>query len=485
MKSAALLLLLMFSWFLFPKATYSQTIAGLRASSSPNLLSYYQDLNAKASRQIIKDHALSIDQIPEFRAQLANLKENGIETIVCLRFPKEREDLDQNDRSPYLNLADMDSSLLWAQQMVIQLNGVLDVIQIQNEPIAGPGKYIDFSTEEPIHLGYYAYRWMDTLGYTLRKAITDEGLNIEVAGPAFHSVENALSTQPIPNEFTFIRAPGDTTRAGVLTTETAESYFVARMMEVSNKYADVIDLHLNVENLEEIRDRIALMEELQMIADPQIHLPYSTYEWSQTKEKQDLILNTPSYRAFLEDAYTNKVTLEEWRSFMFDSLSYDENFMSDAFELFEENEFVHACYAGLVQYGSAINDMIFSTCALLTNRVTDTDHPNEPFYSLYKNLTAGEVTFVDQSGEFNITAYPNPFTDAINIEIPHQDLTSFKILISNIDGSMLRIIPEISISNNDKRVLEISGLDYLDPGVYLVDISSSRQHITHKLIKAR
>ena len=69
---------------------------------------------------------------------------------------------------------------------------------------------------------------------------------------------------------------------------------------------------------------------------------------------------------FLDSAYTHQVSQQDWYNFI-DSLDYDTTFMQQAFDIFCQNNFVHACYAGLLQFGTDLNQQIFSTVALVTN----------------------------------------------------------------------------------------------------------------------
>ena len=305
----------------FSLSSSAQTKLGLRANSAPTQIPYYDSLNAVVGRQIIKDHWLSPAFIQDFKTSLQTLKTAGVETIVCLRFPTELADLFEADRVPYLDPVDLDSSLAKVRNLITELDPVLDVVQIQNEPLFGPGKYIDTLNDgSQFHYGYWAFKWMDTLAYTIKQTIIDSNLSLSIMGPAFHNVSASLETGPELNPITFINAPGDTVFANDMTATPFERTFEQFVMEISKSHCDMIDVHMNVDAVPEIQIRIDLLDSLQSIIQPATILPYTTMEWSQTKEKVTLINSSPVYQQLLFDAYIGLLTLDQWQSFILDSL---------------------------------------------------------------------------------------------------------------------------------------------------------------------
>ncbi|MCR9174148.1 MAG: T9SS type A sorting domain-containing protein [bacterium] len=463
--------------------SFAQTKLGLRANSAPWQVPYYDTLNATVSRQIIADNLLNANFNSTFNNSLLSLKQEGVETIVCLRFPTNPQDLEKADRSPYLDSVDMDTTLANVESFLLSIAGNLDYIQIQNEPTVGPGKYLDtLSGGDLIHLGYYGYKWMDTLASHLSEVIQQNNLNIGIIGPAFHDVEDPLDPTPQLNPLTYIRAPGDTVFAGTLTTDYFPKGFEGMMMDVSLDHCDLIDVHLNVDGIPAIDTRISNLNSLQLAHGANPLLDYTTLEWSQAFEKNALINSTPSYQQFLDDAYNGLVSYSEWSNFIIDSLDYDTTFIQNAYCKFQEYNLVHACYAGLIMYGNPADDFaqVFSTVALLTNSVTPTLQRNEPFFSLFQNIDLNcglSVTNEIERGSLHI--WPNPAESILTIEIPINS-SKAKIEMYSLEGKSASFEIEQQILDNQTIQVDISKLK---PGVYYVKISNEDSSFVDRFVK--
>lgn len=480
MKTSAILFL---TFLLLTSGSFAQTKLGLRANSAPWQVPYYDTLNAEVSRQIIADNLLNPSFNSLFNSSLFSLKQAGVETIVCLRFPTDPQDLNNADRSPYLDPIDLDTSLSKVEDFILTIADNLDYIQIQNEPTVGPGKYLDTLTGGSwIHLGYYGYKWMDTLASRLEDIIQQNSLNIGIIGPAFHDVEDPLDPTPQINQLTYIRAPGDTVFAGTLTTDYFPKGFEGMMMDVSLDHCDLIDVHLNVDGVPAIETRIQNLDALQTAHGGSILLDYTTLEWSQAFEKNALINSTPSYQQFLDDAYNGLVTLQEWQDFIIDSLNYDTTFLQNAFCKFQEFGLVHACYAGLIMYGDPSDDFaqIFSTVALLTNEVTPTLYHNEPFFSLFQNIdTNCGLNLEEPSFDNEIEIYPNPARDQLYV-VSQQAVTQFEFAIVSMNGTLVQRSPKIVSSSGLSNTIDVSDLQR---GLYLLVITNSNESTVRRFLK--
>lgn len=465
MKKANLLII---SLLMVLGSAKSQTQLGLRAVSAPQFIPYYQDLGAKVSRQIRRDYEMTGAGIDMLGEQLQGLKELGITTIVCMRFPNHPSDVYQADRVPLRNAADLRQSLAVVDSMLIKLNGKLDFFQLQNEPLGGPGKYLDVNSR--LHLGYYAIQWLDTLARHVKNTIEQHQLSMGIISPAFHDVENALTNEEGINSFSYIFSPSDTILEGESTLHTVERYWFREQMRIAKTYCDLIDIHLNVKDLPAFRQAIKNLDSLQqLVLDPGLKKPYSSLEWSQTKEKQQFILQQNHLRQFLDSAYQYHVRPEDWQAFMH-TLNYDTTFMQRAFCVMDSANFVHACYAGLLQYGTAgdLSAQIFSTCALLTNSTVDpispgVFHPNEPFYSLFKQITACKATSLQAgpAAEPGVELFPNPSDGVLHLR--SRDLMQ-KITIFAADGRQL-----MDLNPQAKAIeLDVSGLQ---SGLYLLVVN--------------
>ncbi|MFW5758265.1 MAG: T9SS type A sorting domain-containing protein, partial [Bacteroidota bacterium] len=198
-------------------------------------------------------------------------------------------------------------------------------------------------------------------------------------------------------------------------------------------------------------------------------------EWSQAKEKDSLIAENAWIRQFLDSAYTYQVDLQDWYDFI-DSLDYDTTFMQQAFDILCQNNFAHACYAGLFQYGTDLSQQRYSLVALLTNKVTGTNDPNQPFYNLYKNIQACDTTstIIQHFGgdEENFILYPNPAANIITIEFLQNINEPIELKIFNLIGQL--VYANNIVQNNGASAHDIS---QLETGVYVVRLTSENQKL--------
>ena len=459
--------------FFFSFTSISQTKLGLRANSAPWQIPFYDSLNAEAGRQIIADNLLNPTFNSQFNNSLNDLKQLGVETIVCLRFPSDPMDSQGFDRSPYMDPIDLDTSLAKIEDFILTIADNVDYIQIQNEPSFGPGMYMDtLQNGDLIHLSYYGYKWMDTLASRLNEIIQTNNLNIGVIGPAFHNVESSLDQSAQTNLLTYVRAPGDTVFAGQLTTDHFPKPFEEMMMDVSIDHCSLIDVHLNVNGIPEIDERIKNLDSLQILRNGIVSKPYTTLEWSQANEKKDLINANPAYHQFLDDAYNGLVSVNDWYSFIQDTLDYDTTFIQNAFCKFQEYGLEHACYAGLIMYGNPADDFaqIFSTVALLTNEVTSPIYPNEPFYSLFKNLdTNCDLGIVKNDSENEINIWPNPAQNVINI-VTKPDLKDVRVHVYSSSGKLIIEDIVFILTGNQSFQIDVSNLAQ---GMYILRFEHS------------
>lgn len=474
MKNIKLSLLVIAGIFIIAGNINAQTTKlGLRAGTNPSLLSDYHDLNAKVSRQIIYDHHINMQNLSSFRSDLQFFKDNGIETIVCLRFPTDTADTYKADRIPLFDNTDLNVSLQKVGMVLDSLDDVLDYIQIQNEPMSGPGKLVNIT--ESLHYGYYAIQWLDTLGSFIRQRIYDNNLDIKVISAGFHNTAQALNNDSIYNAYKYIYAPGDTVFPGI-TDRPLSRFWYKNLMEISKPYCDLIDIHANVKNISDVQNYISAIDSLQTIINPVSSIiPLTTLEWSQAKEKDSLIRANTWMMHFLDSAYTHQVSQLDWYNFI-DALDYDTTFMQQAFDIFCQNNFAHACYAGLFQFGTDLNQQIFSTVALLTNKTTDITVENQPFYNLYKNIQVCDTTttFVDISynKEDFFLIYPNPATNNVTIDVSTITTGQIEMKIFNVSGKLV-LTQKI---NDHPKTLNFD-ISYFRTGTYLIQIISDDQQL--------
>ncbi|MEM9023663.1 MAG: T9SS type A sorting domain-containing protein, partial [Bacteroidota bacterium] len=216
-----------------------------------------------------------------------------------------------------------------------------------------------------------------------------------------------------------------------------------------------------------------------LVSTTSTQLPYSSLEWSPAKAKSDRIKTSSWMPAFLNAAYQDKVSLSDWNDFM-DSLNYDPTFLQEAYCEMDRANFIHACYAGLIQFGAVgeLDNQIFSTCALLTNSTVDPIsageyHPNEPFYTLFQSIapcppaSSGPEPTAEPIG---FALFPNPAGHVVNIS---GDGIISNVRLFSVDGKLMF---------SDATAVNQYQLDLSDfkPGVYVVHINQTH---SLKLIK--
>jgi GEVED domain/Secretion system C-terminal sorting domain len=90
---------------------------------------------------------------------------------------------------------------------------------------------------------------------------------------------------------------------------------------------------------------------------------------------------------------------------------------------------------------------------------------------------------VDDAQLEDSNIYPNPFKDSVTIELPlNVDASKIKYVIYDLQGRSVLASTENSFNGNR---LNITGMDSLNPGTYLIKIenSTNNQFITKRLIK--
>jgi len=315
----------------------------------------------------------------------SELRNSGIETIFCLRFPKDTIGTPGHDQDRIPVGAEVDSSLGLLNDFLVQFDTIMDYYQLQNEVIGGPGVYIDTMnvctfTNVPVFNGYNAFNWLDTLAFTARNIINSNSLSLKMMTPAITGASQAYDIiGPIP---VYIDSNQNTVCGG-----NHIAYSIQKIVEIGRDYCDAIDIHLNVADINDLQNHISYVDSVRNALGAS-GIPFTTTEWNQVKERQAEINDTTNwFNNFLVNAIDTPVTYSSWLNYM-DSLNYDTTFMENSFRLLQEARFIHACYNGVTANPQNLIFLPVMLLPLVTVIPPEDTLPNSPFYDLFKNLSS-------------------------------------------------------------------------------------------------
>ncbi|MBL4657027.1 MAG: T9SS type A sorting domain-containing protein [Flavobacteriales bacterium] len=366
------------------------TKLGIFGGASPARKAMLLDIKPQAMRIILDDFDVKYALAnPSYFNQLVDhfgeLRNSGIETIFCLRFPKDTIGTPGHDQDRIPVGAEVDSSLSLLNDFLVQFDTIMDYYQLQNEIIGGPGVYIDTMnvcsfTNVPVFSGYDAFTWLDTLAFTAKNIISTNSLSLKMMTPSITGAAQAYDIiGPIP---VYVDSNNTIVCGG-----NHIAYAIQKIVEIGRDYCDAIDIHLNVADISDLQVHISYVDSVRNALGAS-GIPFTTTEWNQVKERQDEINDTLSwFNTFLLDAIDTPVTYSEWMNYM-DSLNYDTSFIENSFRLMQEDGFIHACYNGVAENPQNLIFIPVTILPLLTVIPPDDTLPNLPFYNLLKNLSS-------------------------------------------------------------------------------------------------
>ena len=113
---------------------------------------------------------------------------------------------------------------------------------------------------------------------------------------------------------------------------------------------------------------------------------------------------------------------------------------------------------------------------------------NHVFYRLKIRMSTGNISYTNtikldiDRDELDITIYPNPVGNKLQLLIPSESQSDARISIFNSSGAMLRTTPFSMETGNNQFQMDVS---WLNPGVYMINIVKNKQNIWKKFIVAR
>lgn len=305
-----------------------------------------------------------------------SLKATGIETVICIRFPKGNrgEASYKQDRIP--SDEEMVESILMITEFLTRYDTIIDYYQLQNEIMGGPGVYSDSLNGELVINAEGGLGWMNALAAATRQHIDSQNLNIKLVTPAITGAIHAYREKS--------QLRGYVDREGLFISGNHVLYFIEQIVQLGADYCDAIDLHLNVAGMEELQFSIAVVDSVREALD--VDVPLVTTEWNQAKELADEI-NQKGHRfhEMMVNAVDRPVMPDVWKNYM-ELFDYDETFMSESFRYMEEQGFTFACYNGV---SDSKDNLIFLPVALFPTHTVQEPwnvEPNEPFHSLFKAI---------------------------------------------------------------------------------------------------
>jgi hypothetical protein len=330
---------------------------GVHALFAPSLA---ESVGTEMVRLIVHDEAvaqaraeLEAGRTPEFVRNLEAFEDAGIEVVLTLRWPvNPGEQGADPDRIP--TGADREEQLELVRWLVDASAGRIDYIQLNNEPLGGPGHYTPEEADAAID-------WLEAVATeicSMRNADPDLA-NLRIVAPALTAVEGMADGTATPE-----------VEAGV-----------RLLIEFAEGYADLLDVHLHVTGVDSIERQLAWLR-------GETSIPLVTLEWSQAKaaagwldQQADPRFGTGTNRDVVRAAYEDPMTSAEWHAFTA-TAPHDDSFIPDAYAVFERNLVQLAAYGGGLQYGSPPYDlkMLFATKTMAP------PGPNQPFHSQFTAL---------------------------------------------------------------------------------------------------
>jgi hypothetical protein len=332
-------------------------VVGVHNSSKPNML---QQLGARMSRVIIHDQAMAAarqamdaGETPVYFEDLDVLVDLGIVPVVTLRWPvNPGEPGSDPDRVP--TGQDREDCLELVEWFLLETAGRVNHVAINNEPLGGPGRYPQDQMED-------GFAWMASVA---------EHINVlRDTRPELDHLQVIMPVQIL---------------SGYLD-GTASSSAVAKvdaLLDIGIAHGDLLDLHLNVESIEEMKAKLAFLTGLSDV--PVVSLEWSqahfSDEWRAEPADPRFGINRSNNDVILA-AYENPMSAEDWAAFIAPA-PYDPHFLSQAVAVMGAYGVRLAAYAGAWQYGNPRFDIV----ALLANHTVGGNTPNEPFYTCFRNL---------------------------------------------------------------------------------------------------
>ncbi|MGB0370330.1 MAG: hypothetical protein ACPGN3_03205 [Opitutales bacterium] len=347
---------------------------GLHGLPNPNLL---RQTGAGGLRMIVSDtelkQILSGKGGPKAQAAMKmvqQLHSQGAHVVVSLRFPDRDGPESTSSVRPRFDRIpkgqDRTETIQLVRRFLRQAGPFLYGVQLNNEPVGGPGQYAMKDMDPRGNAWSPATQWFIDLVNVIReeRASNRRLSNLKIVSPGFAGIGEYLRGKRFPKAYLA---------------------FTEELIRFSNEYTELLDVHLHVEDVEQVREIVEYMRK-------QSSLPFITLEWSQArgvfgwmKER----VQVPGYRGtnedFIRQAYRNPVTPDVWRTFM-ESSPLDPHFVRESFPILRDAGFVFVCYGPSIQYGDPPFDMVCLFAAKTVKSSGGRVPRNEFWFGQYQKL---------------------------------------------------------------------------------------------------
>lgn len=334
-----------------PEKVEDTLTIGLHGLPNPQLL---QRTGANGLRMIVSDTELAQIMSGQGGAKaqasmkmVRQLHSEGKRVVVSLRFPDTGGPGSDTsvarprfDRIPQGQ--DREETIALVRRFLRQAGPFLYGVQLNNEPVGGPGQYAIKDMDPRGATWSPATQWFIDLVEVIREERQQNPRlsELRIVSPGFAGIGE------------FLRGNKQFPKAYIAFTE--------ELLRFSNQYCELLDVHLHVEDVAEVQSTIDFIRE-------RSDLPLVTFEWSQARAVFDWMkepLNIPGVATgratneeFIRRAYRQPVTPEVWQAFI-DSSPLDPNFVRDSFKILRDSGFVFVCYGPSIQYGDPPFDMV-------------------------------------------------------------------------------------------------------------------------------
>lgn len=330
------------------------TVFGIYGTSNAKLISF---IGARASRTLLWDTKITPEKMPGILNALEQKREQGLDQIiVTIRWPYDDGDNSFFDRIP----EDYEAELQELDVFLAATEGLIDWIQIQNEPVGGPGNYGAEGT--PLLTLEEAFDWWVAVALRIKAYNTANNTNIGIISPALTGFGLVID-----DGYARIQAIHEA------------------MVDFANTYCDALDMHLHTTDLAQLETILDYVDTL----EPQPTVAKVALEWSQAKAVRDYV-NEPDNVTFLDSIYAGTpVSVEEWQGFV-KAAPIDNTFIVNAMRLLQQRGFLIACYGSVLQFSKTSKDRHFDLTAVYAQRTTGSIHPNQPIFDQLRALSAAQ-----------------------------------------------------------------------------------------------
>lgn len=126
-----------------------------------------------------------------------------------------------------------------------------------------------------------------------------------------------------------------------------------------------------------------------------------------------------------------------------------------------------------------------SICDMIDFRTTDglvavATHSRGVFTTNITSITNLPVHTIENNSKFNLTSYPNPFSNSTTITFTLNKSSNVKLNVYNINGKLIQTLADKEFSSGEHR-LEFSG-DNISTGIYYCVLKSGEATQTRKIV---